>query len=235
MAGARLAEPRLRAVRQSTEESSDHEGSKQRQSRPGARANRDELISLSPRALLTATEIVDLDAALMAAYRMHAELRAAIPAARFIARPPIPAALSESLVGYSARWLFGAACAATFGGTRADLIVSCPFDDQLLVEVKATGSGEFQEVKPRDLAADALVWVAFGSRYLDAQGPTDIFVLRDPSRFKPPTTRSGTVKRKFGLKAFLAAASILSGFTAWRFENLDSLAAGGQPSCTLTT
>jgi hypothetical protein len=172
---------------------------------------------------------VELDAALMAAYRMHAELRVAIPAASFIARPPIPAVLSESLVGYSARWLFGDTSVATFGGTRADLIVGRSLDDQLLVEVKATGSGEFQEVKPRDLAADALVWVAFGSRYLDAQGPTDIFVLPDPSRFEPPTTRSGTVKRKFGLKAFLAAASTLSGFSAWRFENVASLVAGVSP------
>src|SRR5690349_21069866 len=77
----------------------------------------------SPRALLTAQEISYLDAALMAAYRMHDELRAEIAAASFIARPPIPAVLSESLVGYSAPWLFGDGCVATFGGTRADLVV----------------------------------------------------------------------------------------------------------------
>ena len=189
------------------------------------RASHDECTPLSHRALLTAREISDLDAALMAAYRMHNELRAKIAAASFIARPPIPAMLSESLVGYSAHWLFGDACVATFGGTQADLIVRCPLGDQLLVEVKATGSGEFQEVKPRDLAADALVWVAFGSRYVDASGPTDIYVLPDPSRFESPTTRSGAVKRKFGLKHFLAAANVLSGFSIWRFEDIGSLAA----------
>ena len=184
---------------------------------------------MSPRALLTTQEILDLDAALMAAYQMHDELRAEFPAASFIARPPIPAALSESLVGYSAHWLFGDGCVATFGGTRADLIMRRPGGDQLLVEVKATGSGEFQEVKPRDLAADALVWVAFGSRYVDAMGPTDIYVLPDPGRFEPPTTRSGVVKRKFGLRVFLATATALSGFSAWQFDDIRSLATGVGP------
>jgi hypothetical protein len=116
-----------------------------------------------------------------------------------------------------------------FGGTRADLIVRCSLDDELLVEVKATGVGEFQEVKPRDLEADALVWVAFGGRYVDAGGPTDIYMLPDPSRFEPPTTRGGAVKRKFVLKAFLAAAHALTGFSVWRFEDIGSLAAGGAP------
>jgi hypothetical protein len=184
---------------------------------------------MSPRALLTAREISDLDAALMAAYRKHEELRAEIPAASFIARPPIPAVLSESLVGYSAQWLFGDAYVAAFGGTAADLIVRSSFGDQLLVEVKATGVGEFQEIKPRDLVADVLVWVAFGGRYVNAWGPTEIYVLPDPSRFEQPTTRSGAVKRKFGLKAFLAAANAVSGFSAWRFEDIGSLAAGARP------
>jgi hypothetical protein len=194
-----------------------------------ARADHDESTPLSHRAFLTAQEISDLDAALMTAYRMHDELRAETPAARFIARPPIPAVLSESLIGYSAHWLFGNACTATFGGTRADLIVRRPLGDQLLVEVKATGAVEFQEVKPRDLVADALVWVAFGTRYVNGRGPTDIYVLPDPSRFEPPTTRSGTVKRKFGLKAFLTAANGLSGFSVWRLEDIGSLTAGVGP------
>jgi hypothetical protein len=183
----------------------------------------------SPRALLTAQEISHLDAALMAAYRMHNELRAEIAAASFITRPPIPAVLSESLVGYSVPWLFGDGCVATFGGARADLIVRRSLGDELLVEVKATGSGEFQEVKPRDLKADALVWVAFGCRYVDAGGPINIYVLPDPSRFEPPTTRSGAIKRKFDLKAFLAAAYALSGFSIWRFEDIESVAAGVGP------
>jgi hypothetical protein len=178
---------------------------------------------------LTAQEISNLDAALMAATRMHSQLRAEIPAARFISRPPIPAVLSESLVGYSTHWLFGDACTVTFGGTRADLIVRRPLGDQLLVEVKATGVGEFQEVKPRDLAADVLVWVAFGSRYVNASGPTDIYVLPQPRRFEPPTTRSGVAKRKFELKDFLAGASELSGFTVWRFVDIGSLGPGVGP------
>lgn len=194
-----------------------------------ARVSHNGPIPLSSRPLLTVREIAALDAALMAAYRMHSELRVEIPAARLISRPPIPAVLSESLVGGSASYLFGAGCVATFGGTRADLVVRCPLGDQLLVEVKATGVREFQEVKPRDLTADALVWVAFGSRYVDATGPTDIYVLLEPSRFAPPATRTGTIRRKFGLKDFLAVATSLSGFSAWRFEDIGSLAAGIGP------
>jgi hypothetical protein len=181
------------------------------------------------RSLLTVQEILDLDAALMAAYRLHSELRSEIPAASFIARPPIPAVLSESIVGYSARWLFRDASVVRFGGTQADLIVHRSLGDQLLIEVKATGVGEFQEVKPRDLSADVLVWVAFGRRYVEALGPIDIYVLPDPSRFEPPTTRSGAIKRKFGLTAFLSAANALSGFSAWRFEDIGSLVLGVGP------
>jgi hypothetical protein len=156
---------------------------------------------------------------------MHSQLRAEIPAANCIARPPIPALLSESLVGYSARWLFGNGCVATFGGKKADLIVHSPLGEQQFVEVKATGSGQFQEVKPRDLAADALVWVAFGRRYLDSEGPTVIYVLPKPSRFGPPKTRGGDVKRKFDLTTFLVKACVLSGFSVWRFKDIGSLAA----------
>jgi hypothetical protein len=184
---------------------------------------------LSPRALLTAKEIADLDAALIAAYRMHSRLRAERPAARFIARPPIPAVLSESLVGYSAQWLFGDACVATFGGPRADLIVRCPVGCPLSVEVKATGASAFQEVKPRDLAADVLVWVDFRNRYVDGLGPTDLYVLTEPGRFEPPTTRTGTVRRKFDLRAFLAEANALSGFSRWRFQDIQALASGVGP------
>ena len=145
-----------------------------------------------------------------------------------IPRPPIPAVLSGALVGYAAHWLFRDACVAEFG-RQADLLVRRPHGDQLLVEVKATGASEFQEVKHRDLEADALVWVAFGRRYVDARGPTDIHVLPEPNRFEPPMTRSGTVRRKFELKDFLAAANALSGFSAWRFEDIGSLAAGVGP------
>jgi hypothetical protein len=169
---------------------------------------------------------VDLDAALIEAYRKLSELREERPAARFIARPPIPAVLSESLVGHAARWLFGYACRAGFGVGQADLIVHRRVGDPLLVEVKATGASAFQEVKPRDLAADVLVWVDFGNRYVDGCGPTRIYVLAEPGRFEPPTTRSGMVKRKFELKDFLAIANALPGFSSWRYVDIGALAAG---------
>lgn len=152
-----------------------------------ARIERDDPVPLSSRALLTAREILELDAALIEAYRRLGELRVEMPAARRIARPPIPAVLSESLVSYSARWLFGDACVAAYGGREADLLVRRPVGDPILVEVKATGSSKFQEVKPCDFQADVLVWVAFGNRYVDGLGPTTVYVLTEPSRSTEPS------------------------------------------------
>src|SRR5262245_5115691 len=104
------------------------------------------------RVLLTVEQVVTLDAALMAAYEMHSALRTRNEMARLISRPPIPAAMSESLVGHLASWLFGEGSAVRFGGRTADLLVQRAAE-LLRVEVKATGPGEFQEIKQRDRQA----------------------------------------------------------------------------------
>jgi hypothetical protein len=139
--------------------------------------------------------------------------------AALIRRPGIPAPLSESLIAHAAPSLFGATASAAYGGDRADLVVAVP-GTHVFVEVKATGSGEFQEIKPRDLAADVLVWVAFGSRYESGGSAVDAYVLPQPTRFVPPLDRAGQSRRKLTLPVFLAIAAHLEGFSPWRFEDV---------------
>ncbi len=157
------------------------------------------------------------DQALLAAYRMHAQLRDDYPMARRISRPGIPAPLSESLVAAAAPHIFGSAASISYGGTAADLIVDAGGASPAYVEVKATGSGEFQEIKARDLAADVLVWVAFGRRYELGHGPIDVFVLTRPQRFRPALDASGQPRRKLMLNKFLEQARVLDGFSALVF------------------
>lgn len=164
---------------------------------------------------LAPSAIAELDAALIEAYRLHAQLRDRYGAAALIARPPIPAVLSESLVAAAAEELFGRSSFAEYGGTEADLRITC-HDRSVLVEVKATGMSAFQEIKARDLARDYLVWVAFGRRYVDGRGPINIHVLPDPAQYRPP-------RAKIMLPMFLAAAESLPGFRTHRFADLNQL------------
>jgi hypothetical protein len=75
---------------------------------------------------LDADDIRALDQALIAAYTMHAELRARYPVAGYISRPGIPAQLSESLVAVAAPVLFGEGARAEYGGIKADLRLRWP-------------------------------------------------------------------------------------------------------------
>jgi hypothetical protein len=168
---------------------------------------------------LNAREILELDAALMEAYRLHAHLRDKYPAASHILRPPVPAVLSESLVAVGAEKLFGPDSVAAYGGREADLRV-VRGSSAVLVEVKATGMSAFQEIKQRDLARDYLVWVDFGRRYVDGQGAIDVHLLPDPARFTPP-------RAKITLTMFLAAAEELPGFETRSFSDLRELV--GEP------
>jgi hypothetical protein len=167
------------------------------------------------RRLLSPGELADLDHALIEAYRAHRALRDRFPIARFISRPGIPAPLSESLVAHAAPTLFGASATVAYGGGRADLRVAHISATPIFIEVKATGSGEFQEIKPRDLAADVLIWVAFGDRYEVGAGDVHLYLLPRPERFVPPSDGGGQPRRKFMLQTFLAQASELDGFSHW--------------------
>jgi len=66
--------------------------------------------------------------------------------------------------------------------------------EQRRVEVKATGVHAFQEFKAKDLRADFLVWVRFGRRFNLGQGPIEIAILSNPSRFIPDACRLDTAR-----------------------------------------
>ena len=52
----------------------------------------------------------------------------------------------------------------------------------------------FQEFKAKDLRADFLVWVRFGRRFNLGQGPIEIAILSNPSRFIPDACRLDTAQ-----------------------------------------
>jgi hypothetical protein len=154
---------------------------------------------------------MELDAALLAAYRAHAELCRTHPIARGrISRPGIPAVLSESLAAAAAPFFLPAGAVPTFGGSDADLAFELPKGERMLVEVKASGASAFQEIKDRDLIRDALVWIDFGRRYVNGDGPIVVYFLPDPSRYQPP-------RRKLTLDLFLSGVSGLPGFSSTTF------------------
>jgi hypothetical protein len=95
-------------------------------------------------------------------------------------------------------------------------------------EVKACGAQKWQEIKPRDLAGDVLVWVDFGQRYELGHGAVDVHVLPRPSRC------AGQLRGKPGLRQFLAAAECLEGFATVTFNDLEAMLRGQPAQLRLT-
>lgn len=139
-------------------------------------------------------EILQLDAALVRAFRTIQELREELPAARYIKFPPLPSIFSESIVIAAAPRIFGPEWTARYGGTTSDVLIDNGGGEERRVEVKATGAHAFQELKAKDLRADFLVWVRFGRRFEVGQGPIEMVVLNNPSRFIPAACRLDTVR-----------------------------------------
>jgi len=131
---------------------------------------------------LTIDEILELDAALVQAFRTIAALRQSYRAAKHIKFPPLPAIFSESLVIAAAHRIFGAEWSARYGGTECDVLIESVAGVIKRVEVKATAQHGFQEFKAKDLRADTLVWVRFGGRFQQGSGPIEVTLLNEPGR-----------------------------------------------------
>jgi hypothetical protein len=176
--------------------------------------------SLSSRQLLSVNALLDLDAALIEAYRKHSTLCETHPIARGqISRPGIPSAFSESLTAHLIAHFQGDNSSATYGGRTSDLLVLAANGDVRTTEVKASGVSRFQELKERDLAADALVWVDFGSRYVEGHGPVTFHHLPKPRRF-------ATTRRKLTLDVFLRSVQQLDGFQSLVVADIRALLRG---------
>jgi hypothetical protein len=172
---------------------------------------------ISARRLMSAEELLALDLALIEAYASHRALCEVHPVAiGQISRPAIPSAFSESLTALLAAAFYGEGSSAAFGGTASDLVIVSPRGASCSVEVKASGVSRFQELKDRDLAADALVWVDFGARYVLSSGPVTFHHLPQPRRFRAP-------RRKLTLDVFLRAVGELYGFQSILVTDLRGL------------
>lgn len=134
------------------------------------------------RAPLTRSEIAELDAALLQAFQTIHNLRQTLVAAKHIKFPPLPPVFSESLVIVAAQRIFGEEWNARYGGKECDVVIQNAAGDTKRVEVKATAEHGFQEFKAKDLRADVLVWVHFGTRFQGGTGPIEITLLSQPGR-----------------------------------------------------
>lgn len=166
------------------------------------------------RSPLAPEEILELDEALIKAYRSHLRLRNRYPAAAQIQFPPIPAVLSESLVAAGVQHILGPGWTASYGGRVSDLVATKRRHRPVWIEVKATGSSQFQEFKPKDLDADLLVWLNFGPRYQDGAGPLEIYCLRKPGKLFPAA-------RRLLLSRFVEIASTAPSATFWKLTFAD--------------
>jgi len=163
-------------------------------SRSGKSSDHRKLSSPKGRVPLSTDEIVQLDAALVRAFRTMRRLREQMPAAKHIKSPPLPSIFSESIVIAAAPRLFGPEWTARYGGTKCDVLIENDHGEAKRVEVKATGEHAFQEFKTKDLMADYLVWIRFGRRFNLGQGPIVIAILSEPFRFIPSACRLDTVR-----------------------------------------
>jgi len=166
---------------------------------------------------LTVPEILDLQAALMEVFRTIRDLRARSAATRYIKFPPLPSIFSESIVIVTTPALFGSGWKGRYGGSVADVIIeNAVTASALKVEVKATGKHAFQELKDKDLRADALVWLRFGRRLELGNGPIEAAIIEAPGKYIRKQCR-------LDVRRFEAVAGILEAQRVFRFDSLAAM------------
>jgi hypothetical protein len=131
--------------------------------------------------LLTKAELLELDNFLIEAYTLFREIRARSSVGHLVHYPSVPAAFSESLTIHCVEYFFGEKWTAKIGKT-SDVILE-KLGEYCTVEVKSTGQTNFQELKQKDLAADFLVWMHFGDRYINGSGKLWIYILKNPGEY----------------------------------------------------
>jgi len=166
---------------------------------------------------LTTTQIIELDRALAAVFRMIRDMREQTPIARYIKFPSLPAAFSESIVFAATSALFGPGWRCRYGGNECDIILENVNGGLTKrVEVKATGQHALQELKAKDLRADVLIWIRLGRRYELGSGSIEVAVIENPGNYiaKP---RRLDVNRLDGIPGITESQRIL------RFESIEQL------------
>lgn len=92
-------------------------------------------------------------------------------------QPLIDNIYSESLVAHLAPKILGG---EAWRGGPGDLSVYFG-EERKSAEVKGTGSCAFQELTPKDVKADYLIWIHFGNRYEVGSGEISLYVLENPA------------------------------------------------------
>lgn len=135
---------------------------------------------------LSKEEIRDLINLLREIFTYFQNLRSRTKLAEKIQFPKIPSVLSESIIYHliSEKKLFEALSDEVLLGGNADIIIKDHNGKQVKIEVKATGSENFQYLSQKDINCDYLVWVSFGDYFLiNSRTFIQIFVLNEPKKF----------------------------------------------------
>ncbi len=173
---------------------------------------------------LTATQIIELDHALMAVFSMIRDMREQTPAARHIKFPSLPVVFSESIIIAATPALFGPDWRARGGGSECDVILeNVNGGIAKRVEVKATGQHAFQELKAKDLRADFLLWIRFGRRYELGSGSIEVAVIENPGKYiaKP---------RRLDVSRLGKIPGIIDSQKIFRFDSIEQLLGCGENS-----
>jgi hypothetical protein len=175
-----------------------------------------------PREELSISSIRKLARLLRAVFSFILELENESVLATRLKKPQLPPVLSESLALYLLErkeilehlrdYSF------TFGYRQGDPdIIATSGENEIRIEVKATGDKAFQYFSEKDLLADFLVWIHFGRYFLDTGTEGfEVYILEQPRKYENeyPKSRKITLGK---LKEIIGAKLVFKKF------NLNSL------------
>jgi hypothetical protein len=112
------------------------------------------------------------------------------PVGKYLKYSQIPSILTESLAIHLLRKgeilhkeLDG--FSFNFGGKISD-ITAIRGSSNLRIEVKATGPKAFQYFSDKDIHANYIIWIHFGSFFMGNKNtPIEVYIIRDPNRYFP--------------------------------------------------
>ena len=77
--------------------------------------------------------------------------------------------------------LFPGTLSARFGGREGDIFLQFP-DGERHVEVKATGEHGFEDFSEKDITADWMIWIHFGTVLRKGSGDVVLYKFENPGK-----------------------------------------------------
>jgi hypothetical protein len=133
--------------------------------------------------VLSPEEIDRLEGILRSVFAHLIELRKKDGLASHIQNPKIPPIMSESAIINIRSKLFPGSIRARRGGDQGDILLEFPDGKQRRVEVKATGEQGYQKFSNKDVTADFLVWIHFGTSLQNGEGGVVMHLVERPGSF----------------------------------------------------